>query len=1394
MATVTGLNFNINSRFSSTGIAQARAAVAAFDEEERRQNRLRATTAAAQARLDQQEAAARLAAQRRELAASLSMREEAWRQELARRRAVLAAQLDAERRHMQQVQDNFKSGWAKARSTVTRELTSITNAILALGPAIIPIAAATAGVAGGLAAAAAAAGAAAGIFGGALMGAITNTIKATKGAKNALKKQEDQLATLTPGTKAYTDQLKKVHEAEKTLTETLNNLTPAQHRFSNSVDSMGSAWAAFITATEKDTLTPTSIAMDAVSRNMGKFIPVVKAVSPLVTGLANDFARWMDGKGLDRFIKTIISQGVPALASFIRIGKSIVTVLGQGFRDFLPFGNQVVAKLAEGAKNLADWAGGGGFQRFLDYVHGVAPQVGEFFKALTTALTNIAKAAGGLSGTSLSVLTVLLQVLASLPPALLTNLVRAWLLWNAALIVYNVVGAIAAAVTATLALAAAPFGLLWIGAAITIGLVVLALAALAVGIFFLVKYWDQVSSALSAAWDATWNFIKNTALTVWDFLTHGWGQFLLLLMGPLGMAVLVWKHWDEIWGWIKDSATTVWDALKVGWSAFTSWLSSAWDSVWGGLLTAWHGFIDPIMASWNAVWPEMSLAAQNIWGFLSAAWSLLWGGASTTWDGFWGAFGPVFTTAWQGAVDTTKATWDFLTAAWDLVWAVINGIYQVGWALLSGSWSVGWAFLTGTAQIAWAILTGAWSVIWAIVTGIWNTFYATFGAIFSGAWNVIVAIATGIWEVIKAAWDALWKVVTAIFLTFAAIFTGHWGVAWNAIYAAVQAIWNVIRTAWQAFLNVITTIFTAFVGVLSAAWSAFWAAIQAVASAAWTAFRGVFQAFLTAVQGLWTAAWNAARTLFQTVTAAIVAIAVAAWNLIRTGVQAFLTGVQAIWNTAWTAVRTFFQTAVNGVVTAATVFWTAIRTAFSAGSTWLLSTFWNPVSNFFTKTIPAAFSAGATALGKAWDKLKQLVRAPIEAIVNVVYNNGIVKLWNIVAGVFGASKLSEYHLPAFAKGGPTGDGSRQGFPAILHPNEHVWTSAEVKAAGGHDQVAALRRMVMGGRDVRTMGGPNGRFDDGGGVLGSIGGAIGNVASGIGNVASDIGGAIGSVVGKLKNAVLGGVYKIIEPGINAAVKGAQAAIRGMIPGSPAFEGLATAIPKKIGDTVLGWIKGKDVAPTPKGGGGGTMVGAIPKGAHLSIINAALKAAGVPPPGTLAQWQKGLNTLITRESGWNPNAINNWDSNAAAGMSSRGLAQVIPPTFASNHVAGTSSNIYDPVANVAAAIRYITRRYGNITNVQQANANRPPAGYALGTPGANSGWATVGEYAPERVRFRGGERVDPLTKLIGKGGGCGDTITVTIPISGNVDHGVVDRLERETIPKLRMALQQGVGRRR
>lgn len=119
------------------------------------------------------------------------------------------------------------------------------------------------------------------------------------------------------------------------------------------------------------------------------------------------------------------------------------------------------------------------------------------------------------------------------------------------------------------------------------------------------------------------------------------------------------------------------------------------------------------------------------------------------------------------------------------------------------------------------------------------------------------------------------------------------------------------------------------------------------------------------------------------------------------------------------------------------------------------------------------------------------------------------------------------------------------------------------------------------------------------------------------------------------------------------------------------------------------------------------------------------AGVTDNG----WTLGYETACARESSGNPSAINNYDLNAwgpivADGYPlhcSRGIAQCIPDTFATFHMSGTSLNIYDTIANIAASRLYVISNYGvNVdgsnlaSQVQQFDPNRPPQGYATQSP--------------------------------------------------------------------------------
>ncbi|PTF93069.1 phage tail tape measure protein [Staphylococcus chromogenes] len=116
------------------------------------------------------------------------------------------------------------------------------------------------------------------------------------------------------------------------------------------------------------------------------------------------------------------------------------------------------------------------------------------------------------------------------------------------------------------------------------------------------------------------------------------------------------------------------------------------------------------------------------------------------------------------------------------------------------------------------------------------------------------------------------------------------------------------------------------------------------------------------------------------------------------------------------------------------------------------------------------------------------------------------------------------------------------------------------------------------------------------------------------------------------------------------------------------------------------------------------------------------------------------LAKRESNYQPNAVNNWDINAQRGTPSKGLFQMIQPTFTANAKSGYT-NFNNPLHQGISALRYIVRTYG------WGGFNRAAA-YAYKTGGlVHNGLYHLGEDGyPEWVIPTDPSRADDAAKLL------------------------------------------------
>ncbi|MFF7259464.1 phage tail tape measure protein [Streptomyces sp. NPDC008159] len=662
-----------------------------------------------------------------------------------------------------------------------------------------------------------------------------------------------------------------------------------------------------------------------------------------------------------------------------------------------------------------------------------------------------------------------------------------------------------------------------------------------------------------------------------------------------------------------------------------------------------------------------------------------------------------------------------LTGLWTAGSATVN------WLRDMGAWLLPVITLVGGLAIA----LNAQAIATAFVTAVFSVYRAA------------ILVGTTVTSGFAAAQALLNSVMALNPFVLVAIALVALGVALVVAYKKSETFRSIVQAAFKAIsvaaLWVWNSVLKPVIGFIVKAFQWWWTAAKiyftavgvifytlgAVAVWLWKSAISPVIGWIVAGFKLW---WAGAKLYFSLVGAGFRAVGAGAMWLWRSAISPVINFIVAGFKLWWAGVKIYFGFVRSGF------------RAVGAGATWLWKNAISPALKGIQAALSVAYNVGIkpvlaalrVAVGKtgdafeaarkaiktAWDKVKAIAKAPVSFIVETVYNRGLVGVWNKVASAFGAPKLSKYK---FARGGPVygaGTETSDDVPAWLSKNEHVWTAKEVRGAGGHGAVMAMRKWAAAG----GRGAPG--FADGGGLFGWIGSA-GSKLKGWGSDAWD---KVKSGAKWLKDTLAGsaraGVNSVVRP-LLKSIPHLDAGIGKMI----------AKVPERMIDALFGYADKADkkgASESSAGFGGGK----IPTGKRAAIIRRALAAAGVPPPGTMGQWLAGMNTLITRESGWNAGAVNRWDINAKNGVPSQGLAQTIPPTWSAYVPASLRSRgILDPVGNVAAAIRYIVARYGNITKVQQANANASPKGYAGGGRPRPGEVFWVGERGPELMQLGG-----------------------------------------------------------
>lgn len=393
---------------------------------------------------------------------------------------------------------------------------------------------------------------------------------------------------------------------------------------------------------------------------------------------------------------------------------------------------------------------------------------------------------------------------------------------------------------------------------------------------------------------------------------------------------------------------------------------------------------------------------------------------------------------------------------------------------------------------------------------------------------------------------------------------------------------------------------------------------------------------------------------------AIYAVIYTVWEVIKFALEKAWNWIKDTASSIFIPVANFFSGIWNGIKDTATGIWNSIKGT--------LGGIWDSIK----EKAMDAFSSVWKFIKDGFNNLKDTLGGIVKGIANAIVKpiggavNGVINGVNWVLDKVGSDKqFALWEVPKFARG--TGGIPKDTLGIVNDQKGSTYKEMIVPPHGkpfipeGRDVVLPLEKgtKIMPANQTKSF------LEE-----------LPHFASGIG----DFFGGIWSTV----KDFTGNVWDYITH----PSKIVQIAIDKFTDLTGAFEpwiSVAKGAVNTVFDSVVGFVKG--IFDTQ------SHVNYNPSAGVEQWRTLATRALQMTGQYSEANLERLLYQMQT-ESGGNPNAINNWDINAINGTPSKGLMQVIDPTFRAYAMPGYDKNIYDPLSNMLASIRYAVSTYGSL----------------------------------------------------------------------------------------------------
>lgn len=321
----------------------------------------------------------------------------------------------------------------------------------------------------------------------------------------------------------------------------------------------------------------------------------------------------------------------------------------------------------------------------------------------------------------------------------------------------------------------------------------------------------KIAAAATTAWTTV---TKGAALA-----TKGLGLAIRFMTGPVGIVITaigllvaglihLWKTNSSF----RNSVINAWTAIKNAAVAIFGFIKThiiaIWNVIKASTITVWNGIKTVAVATWNGIKLAILHPIRTLKTILSTIWNAMKNSAIKIW-----------TALKNGVIAIIKAYVAQVRFNINLIKRIVVTIFN---AIKSFSIKVWTALKNGVLGIIRALRKGVLSVFNALKKGIVVIFNAVKNAtvkIWTAIKNSVVNKAKALWSGVKNTWNALKKGTIGVFKSVGSFMSNKWNSIKKGTVNKAKALWSGVKGAWGSLKKGTHNTMNAVGGFMSKKWS-----------------------------------------------------------------------------------------------------------------------------------------------------------------------------------------------------------------------------------------------------------------------------------------------------------------------------------------------------------------------------------------------------------------------------------------------------------------------------------------------------------------------------------------------------------------------------------------------